>query len=248
MLYFEEWRGAGHYQSLEVDPNIDMNRVLAHYRWRSKCLSQSHSRSNNLVSTLTTTTQPPPSCPTPPVAQATTSPPPLGAQPPRYPPPPLHSTRQRIESETSITISVSPISTTERQIQSKSVSASNLDVTIPPPEVCTQVNCTHAVVYGNHFDSVAWDQWTAANDTISGMVSILSQPQLKLIITFKEYVSFVALRWDLWSEFQNPRDFNTTSSESVKSIKHLKLLLDQLLAQLHLLYLLQLALPLFKLT
>ena len=147
-------------------------------------MSQSQSRSSNLVSTLTTTTQPPPTCPPPPVAQATSPPPPPCAQPARCPPPPLHSTRQRIESETSITISVSPRSTTERQVQSKSVSASNLDVTIPPPEVCTQVNCTHAVVYGNHFDSVAWDEWTAANDTVSGMVWILSQPQHKLITIF----------------------------------------------------------------
>ena len=43
MLYFEEWRTAGHYQSLEVDPNVDMNRVLAHFSWRTKCLSRSGS-------------------------------------------------------------------------------------------------------------------------------------------------------------------------------------------------------------
>ena len=61
--------------------------------------------------------------------------------------------------------------------------------------------------------------------------------------------------WVLWpwdgtygrnSQIQG--DFNTTSSESVKSIKNINLLLDQLLAQLHLLYLIQLDLPLLKLT
>ena len=31
MLYYEEWRGCGHYQSIEVDPNSTPNRVLQHF-------------------------------------------------------------------------------------------------------------------------------------------------------------------------------------------------------------------------
>ena len=33
MLYHEEWRGCGHYQSIEVDHHIQPNRVLQHLNW-----------------------------------------------------------------------------------------------------------------------------------------------------------------------------------------------------------------------
>ena len=41
MLYFEEWITAGHYQSLELDPKVRYNLVLAHFEWRSNTLSSS---------------------------------------------------------------------------------------------------------------------------------------------------------------------------------------------------------------
>ena len=94
MLYFEEWRTAGHYQSLEIDPNVDMNRVLAHFNWKTKCLSRTHSTSRFSESSSAPAPPPPPaprSCPPPP------------------PPPQLTSTRQRLESDTGITFSESPI-------------------------------------------------------------------------------------------------------------------------------------------
>ena len=94
MLYFEEWRTAGHYQSLEIDPNIDMNRVLAHFNWRTKCLSRTHSTSNFSVASSTI---PPPTRP------------PLPQSCPTHPPHLLTSTRQRIESDTGITLAESPI-------------------------------------------------------------------------------------------------------------------------------------------
>ena len=34
LLYFEEWRTAGHYQSLEPDPMVENNIVLSHFRSR----------------------------------------------------------------------------------------------------------------------------------------------------------------------------------------------------------------------
>ena len=39
MLYFEEWRMAGHYQSLEPDPSVKKNKVIDHFNWRMKSLA-----------------------------------------------------------------------------------------------------------------------------------------------------------------------------------------------------------------
>ena len=93
MLYLEEWRTAGHYQSLEIDPNVDMNRVLAHFNWRTKCLSRTHSTTNFSVASSTA-----------PPAQ-----PPLPQSCPTQPPPSLTSTRQRVESDAGLTFAESPI-------------------------------------------------------------------------------------------------------------------------------------------
>ena len=94
MLYFEEWRTAGHYQSLEIDPNVDMNRVIAHFNWRTKCLSRTHSATNF---TENSSTVPPPQPPIPPQSC------------PTQPPPLLTSTRQRLESDAGLSCAESPI-------------------------------------------------------------------------------------------------------------------------------------------
>ena len=41
MLYFEEWRTTGHYQSIEPDSSTVPNKVLAHYNWFSRNFSNS---------------------------------------------------------------------------------------------------------------------------------------------------------------------------------------------------------------
>ena len=43
MLYYEEWRGCGHYQSIEVDPNSTPKRVLQHLNWHLNKSVQQHS-------------------------------------------------------------------------------------------------------------------------------------------------------------------------------------------------------------
>ena len=112
MLYFEEWRTAGHYQSLEVDPNVDMNRVLAHFSWRTKCLSRSGSTLlsgsaslSRLPSPSSTVeaelSSPLPTASSSALPSASSSCPPVSEQ--------LTSTRQRIELEVGITFCESPI-------------------------------------------------------------------------------------------------------------------------------------------
>ena len=99
MLYFEEWRMAGHYQSLEQDPKVRYNMVLAHFNWRSKSLVSTSSVSLSDTPTPDTpSTLLPPTLPTLPSA-----------------PTQLHSTRQRLESDGIVTFSqvLSPISSRE---------------------------------------------------------------------------------------------------------------------------------------
>ena len=91
MLYFEEWRTAGHYQSLEPDTNAGYNLVIAHYNWRLKSFSNILSDASCAASV--------PTPPQPPVAAPATAPAPsctvtAVSQ--------LQSTRQRIESEGSM--------------------------------------------------------------------------------------------------------------------------------------------------
>ena len=99
MLYFEEWRMAGHYQSLEQDPKVRYNMVLAHFNWRSKSLVSTSS-----VSLSDTPTPDIPSTLLPPTL------PTLPSDPTQ-----LHSTRQRLESDGIVTFSqvLSPISSRE---------------------------------------------------------------------------------------------------------------------------------------
>ena len=44
MLYYEEWRTCGHYQSIEIDPEIKPNKVLQHLEW---CKNRSAMQSSN---------------------------------------------------------------------------------------------------------------------------------------------------------------------------------------------------------
>lgn len=102
MLYFEEWRTAGHYQSLEPNPNFKNNRVIAHFNWRSCTQTSINLSSVNHPPTLSQTASSPPS---------PSSPPAPPTPPPQAVPAQLHSTRQRIESEGTLQFSqvVSPI-------------------------------------------------------------------------------------------------------------------------------------------
>ena len=150
MLYFEEWRLAGHYQSLEIDPNVDMNRVMAHYAWRNKCLTRSFSRTLSSSQPFISHPQPPPS---PPSRSLT----------------PLYSTRQRLESDTDgLTFgnSFSPIRRGSQEDTEQAVTSA--DVTLPKTINCEATKCQHVVIYGKHFDTDAWNMWTAANDTVNG--------------------------------------------------------------------------------
>ena len=124
MLYFEEWKTAGHYQSLEQDPNTRYNMVLAHFDWRSKAL-QNSSCSTSTNSHQATTTPPP--CPTP----TPSAPSSLSRACPRSPPPPpsepLQSTRQRLESDSMVSFSriISPIHNSDRQCERSAPSTNN---------------------------------------------------------------------------------------------------------------------------
>ena len=48
-----------------------------------------------------------------------------------------------------------------------------LDVTFPPSILCSGSNCTHMVVYGNHFERGDWEGRTSANDTITGQKKVV---------------------------------------------------------------------------
>ena len=150
MLYFEEWRQAGHYQSLEIDPNVDMNRVMAHYAWRNKCLTRSFSRT--LSFSQPSIAHPPPPLP-----------------PPSHSLSPLYSTRQRLESDTAGLTFANAFSPIRREPQEDTEQAvTSVDVTLPQTINCEADKCQHVVIYGKHFDTDAWNMWTAANDTING--------------------------------------------------------------------------------
>ena len=174
MLYFEEWRMAGHYQSLEPDPSVQNNKVISHFNWRMKSLSNTFHTNQSQSSTgeLAPASQcpsslvpsPSPSCPSPapacpPVLPAPCLP--MSAQ--------LQSTRQRIESDGALSFSniISPIST-------RGVEASDDQsyVTMPPSMLCTRRHCEHVVEYGKHFEADAWARWTAANDTMTGTADL----------------------------------------------------------------------------
>ena len=109
MLYFEEWKMAGHYQSLEPDPVVRNNKAIAHFNWRSKSFASTSM--NSILSEA--------SCPS-----ATMCPPPPPPVP-SHPPAPmmpttnaqLQSTRQRIESEGSLSFMeiLSPIGSRKGQ-------------------------------------------------------------------------------------------------------------------------------------
>merc|ERR1711954_357616 len=60
MLYHEEWRGCGHYQSIEVDHHIQPNRVLQHLNWYvNKSVQQNSFPSVSSISQLLPAVQTP---------------------------------------------------------------------------------------------------------------------------------------------------------------------------------------------
>ena len=144
-----------------------MNRVIAHFNWRSKGLSNSMQHSRVSSSSISTCAVPAPSS-----ASIIDDPVPtsLGPQ--------LHSTRQRVESESALTCLASPIARIEEQASiSKKTSYlvcyfkafhPYLDATLPPTLICSETNCSHVIEYGKHFDRDDWARWTSTNDTVSG--------------------------------------------------------------------------------
>ena len=156
MLYFEEWRTAGHYQSIEPDPTVSNNKVLSHFKWLTRSFSSSYQHSPSYFES----TQPSQDCtPAPSSDHEVLCPPPA---------PPvqvdsadymLQSTRQRLESAENCSSS---------QDISLVASRSVVNVSIPSSILCNEQNCDHVCVYGKHFDSSKWDAWAAANDTANG--------------------------------------------------------------------------------
>ena len=143
MLYFEEWRMAGHYQSLEPDPSVTNNRVIAHFTWRLKSLA------NSFQSEPTGSNCPPP-LPTANTGQ-------------------LQSTRQRIDSDGALSLSAvaSPITSREDQslpTSTLTTSSSQPTSSTPPgsrrpkPVKCKKRAelCTHVIAFGEHYNKKAW--------------------------------------------------------------------------------------------
>ena len=126
MLYFEEWRTAGHYQSLEPDPKVRYNLVLAHFEWRSKNMTSSIVNSHGFSSS----SSPLPANPTDEeVTPANLSPTSTSVSTmPQETSGNLHSTRQRLESEGLVSFSqiVSPIAARDSQPENCSNQSGNL--------------------------------------------------------------------------------------------------------------------------
>ena len=120
MLYFEEWRTAGHYQSLEPDPKVRYNLVLAHFEWRSRNLTTSIMNSERLsTSSSSFPVNPTPAEPsiTPPIASFSPM-----AEHTTADDLQMHSTRQRLESDSVVSFSqiVSPITARDSQPENSS--------------------------------------------------------------------------------------------------------------------------------
>ena len=118
MLYYEEWRSAGHYQSLERDPRVPNNKVISHFNWK---LNRSNSTTRHAdLPDAATSLEPPVAASITTTSSAdmslsvSTTPTP-SVQPAL--PPQLHSTRQRVESEGSLAFThiLSPINNVEAQ-------------------------------------------------------------------------------------------------------------------------------------
>ena len=119
MLYFEEWRTAGHYQSLEIDPKVRYNLVLAHYEWRLNTFSSSRTASTSEEPSI-------PSLPPSPLISSAAGP----TLPSENPASQLQSTRQRLESYGTASFSqiVSPIARhqTETCVDQSDVSSNSI--------------------------------------------------------------------------------------------------------------------------
>ena len=115
MLYFEECRTAGHYQSLKPDPKVWYNLVLAHFEWRPRNLTMSIMNSDRLsTSSSSFPVNPTPAEPSITPSIASLSP---MAQHSLADDLQMHSTRQRLESDSVVSFSqiVSPITSQDSQ-------------------------------------------------------------------------------------------------------------------------------------
>ena len=95
MLYFEEWRTAGHYQILEPDPRVRYNLVIAHHNWRAT----KHATVSTLPGESCSISLPPAATqhlPSPAIVSPALTPPPESTS---ASPQQLQSTWQRLESD-----------------------------------------------------------------------------------------------------------------------------------------------------
>ena len=148
MLYFEEWRTAGHYQSLEPDPNVRYNLVIAHFNWRTNNLTTSRSSANESSTAVSTSASSPahpgpapasavptsaPSAPTSsPTASTDSTSVPFARPSASSAASQLHSTRQRIESDGNISFTqiLSPISSRDVQAEVSSNQSGQLILSV----------------------------------------------------------------------------------------------------------------------
>ena len=169
MLYFEEWITAGHYQSLELDPKVRYNLVLAHFEWRSNTLSSSQ----NLPDSFTI-----PSLPASPLLMEDDQSQVPSTRPQRIESIPcieddemraeqLQSTRQRLESEGVATFShvLSPITARGRMPPvTSSLIPSDQPYNAsrrPVPVGCHKKKgtCKHVIAFGLHYSQKSWTEY-----------------------------------------------------------------------------------------
>ena len=170
MLYFEEWRTAGHYQSLEIDPKVRYNMVLAHYEWRSNTFSSAKTMSTSEVSSI-------PSLPPSPLLLS-----PAGnLQPSENPATQLQSTRQRLESDGTASFSqiVSPITRQQAETcedQSDAARNSTMQPVShrPKPVKCKKKKgaCNHVIAFNEHYNRKSWEIYTTFINSQHAMTQV----------------------------------------------------------------------------
>ena len=158
MLYFEEWRTAGHYQSLEIDPKVRYNMVLAHYEWRSNTFSSARTMSTSEVSSI-------PSLPPSPFVLSAAAP----LHQSENPAPQLQSTRQRLESDGTASFSqvVSPITRHQAAHCEDQSDVSRHSTTQPlthrpKPVQCKKKkgSCNHVIAFNMHYNRKSRENYT----------------------------------------------------------------------------------------
>ena len=92
----------------------------------------------------------------------------------------------------------------------------DVSVSLPETLLCSEKgDCGHIVVYGKHFDRQQWDNWTAANDTVTGLVWFSLKFELNLNV--------FRWMWILWAEnganFRNSQESKVATSYLEKMLQ-----------------------------